>query len=345
MSILAISFGVALILVSVGLTYGQLDDLNVRTSRLGDLIIQPPDASFFLALNGAALNVKIQRVIEQVKGVAAATPILTKFVAEDFQTIYGVDQESFRRVSTRLEFRQGGFFEGPDQISIDTRYAAKQNLGVGDQVVLLDSVFVVQGVFEAGTAAGVLMPLETLQRLNGTPGKATVFFVRVAEGIPIKEVRGNLEERMPHYKMTETAELQAMMMDNTPVFKEFLAVVVLISVVISFLIVLLVMYSSISERTRDIGILKSLGASKFYIIRILLLEAAFVCCLGAVLGFLVALATIQAVQLVYPFLPISLPAYWYGAAFLLALGGGTLGATYPALRAANLDPVRALGYE
>ena len=64
-STLAISIGVVLILVSVGLTYGQFSDNAERTRRVGgDFMVQPPDASFFFALNSGTLPVKIQKVID-----------------------------------------------------------------------------------------------------------------------------------------------------------------------------------------------------------------------------------------------------------------------------------------
>jgi putative ABC transport system permease protein len=296
-------------------------------------------------LNGAALDVRLATVIEEVKGVAAATPVITKFIAEDFQTVYGIDEGSFPLVSSPLRFRQGGFFSQPDEVIVDTTYSEKHGLVVGDQVELLSQNFIISGVFDAGIGAGVMLPLGKLQELNGTPGKATGFFVKVSEGSGVDEVRSRLEKRMPHYKFTETSELQAMMLDNTPVFREFLAAMVFVSVMVSFLIVLLVMYGSIAEKTREIGILKSLGASKVYIACLILLESAAICGLGVVIGFVLAFAAIQLVHSVYPFLPVSIPSYWYVAATVLALAGGILGATYPAARAANLDPIQALGYE
>ncbi|UCF37209.1 MAG: ABC transporter permease [Acidobacteriota bacterium] len=345
-SMLAISVGVVLILVSVGLTYGQLTDTAERTRRVGgDFMVQPPDASLILALNSGTLPVKIQKVIETVDGVEAAAPILVKFLNDKFHIVFGIEKESFLSVNTTLRFVDGELFTEPKQVVVDTIYARSRAVSVGDTLEILGNDFVISGVFEQGTAARVLMPMQTLQEMIGAPDKATMFFVRVKDGESSEEVFKRLNERMPHYKITKTSELQEIMAANTPVFKQFLTAIVAISVVISFLIVLLAMYSTITERTREIGILKSLGASKMYIVQSILKESILICVLGVVLGFILTFIAIQLILVTFPSMPVYIPAYWRLAAAALALAGGSLGALYPAVKAAQLDPVRALGYE
>lgn len=345
-STLAVSVGVVLILVSVGLTYGQFTESAERTRRVGgDFLIQPPDASFFFALNSGTLPVRLQRVIEEVEGVEAATPVLAKFLSEQFHLVFGIDLESFQRVNTTLKFAEGRLFDRPDEVVIDTLYASTRELGVGDQLEILGREFRISGVFEQGTAARVLMPLGTLQEMNGTPDKATMFFARAREGADVSAVDERLKARMTHYKITKTAELQDMMMSNTPVFKQFLTAMVVVSVVVSFLIILLAMYSTITERTREIGILKSLGASKSYIIQLILKESFLICALGVVVGFVLTSVALDLILMTFPTMPVMIPVYWRVAAAALAIGGGILGALYPAVKAAWLDPVRALGYE
>ncbi len=343
---LAISVGVVLILVSVGLTYGQLTDSAERTRKVGgDFIVQPPDASLFFALNSGTLSVKIKKVIEDIEGIDAAAPVLAKFLSDKFHLVFGIEKESFEQVNTSLDFVAGRLFDRPDEVVIDTVYSRSRNLSVGDKLEILSREFVVSGIFEQGTAARVLMPLATLQEMNGTPNKVTMFFARVADGVDVDGAFKRLMGRMPHYKITKTAEIQAIMTASTPVFKEFLMAIVFISVVISFLIILLAMYSTITERTREIGILKSLGASKAYIIQLILKESMLICALGVVLGFFLTFIAIKLILVTFPTMPVYIPVYWRVVAAGLALAGGALGALYPAIKAAHLDPVRALGYE
>jgi putative ABC transport system permease protein len=189
------------------------------------------------------------------------------------------------------------------------------------------------------------MSLDTLQEMNGTPDKVTMFFARVKEDATVDEVFKRIQERMPRYKITKTSEVQELMSSSAPGFKQFLSVMVFVAVVISFLIILLAMYTTITERTREIGILKSLGASKTYIIQLIMKESLLICAVGVAVGFVLTFVTIQLILVTFPTMPVHIPALWGVAAASLATGGGVLGALYPALKAAQLDPVRALGYE
>ena len=345
-SIVAVSLGVVLLLVSVGLSYGQLSDQVQRVRRVGgDFILQPTAASVFLALSGGTLPVKIRQVIEQVEGIQATTPILVKFISDGFFSLFGVDKESFKQVNDGLTFHQGHMFEKPFESVIDSIYASVNKLDVGDSMDLLGHNFTVSGIYEEGTAARVLIPLATLQELNGTPAKATVVFIRAKNNEPLAVVEARLREKFNSYKITKTAALQNLYSKNAPAFEEFLTAICFISVAISLIITLLAMYSNIIERTREIGILKSLGASKLYIVQLILKESFLICVMGVVAGFIFTSIALALITMTFPTLPIKIMPVWGLLAVVMALGGGSLGALYPAIKAAQLDPVKALGYQ
>ncbi len=345
-SVLAVSLGVALVLVSVGLSHGQLTDLAFRTRQIGgDFILQSSEGSYFFALDSGALPTKLNGAIEKVKGIEAATPILVKFSASDVSQVYGIDQQSFQRVNTSLKFAKGRMFQEPYEIVVDTIYSNARKLEVGDELQLLGHSFRISGLYYSGTGARKLIPLSTLQSLNGTPSKASLFFIRAEEGTSEDEVYQRLKEHFKGYKITKTSELLEIFKSNTPVLKPFLVSVVWISIVVSFLIVLLSMYSTITERTREIGILKSLGASTAYIIKLILKESLLITGLGAGFGFLVTFVAIKLVLAAFPTLPVTISGQWYIVAPIIAIAGGVLGALYPAYKAATLNPVTALSYE
>jgi putative ABC transport system permease protein len=109
-------------------------------------------------------------------------------------------------------------------------------------------------------------------------------------------------------------------------------------------VILLAMYTTITERTREIGILKSLGASKSYIVTTIEREAVTISLIGVVVGTVLALA---AGWLIERFTTLQLEFHWTWIlrAALIGIAAGAVGALYPALRAANQDPVKALSYE
>ena len=344
-SVLAVALGVALILVSVGLSYGQLNDLSARMRLLGDVMVQPSDGSLFFAINSGTISVRIGEKIAEVEGVAAVTPILTKFFAEQFHLVFGIEKATFQDVSRSFRIVRGQLFGGPDEIVIDTVYSDSEKLDLGDRLELLGTSFRVIGIFEEGVGARVLMPLQTLQNMNGTPGKATMFFVRASDETTDLEVADRLQERLKGYKITRTSEIQMLMTSNTPVLKPFITAMVSLSALISFMMILLAMYSTIMERTREIGILKSLGASKSFILSLILKESLVICGIGVGAGFLLTWLAIHVILSVNPNLPVDISGSWKLGAALMAFLGGTLGALYPALKAAHLDPIKALGYE
>ncbi len=141
-----------------------------------------------------------------------------------------------------------------------------------------------------------------------------------------------------------TRDLPILISQGTPALNTFLDVVVLLAIIVSSLVILLTMYTTVTERTRQIGVLKSLGASKFWIAGEIEKEALLISSLGVVAGF--ALSVIGKFIITrLTTMSVTLEPMWLLYALALGMLAGVLGALYPALRAANQDPVEALAYE
>jgi putative ABC transport system permease protein len=106
------------------------------------------------------------------------------------------------------------------------------------------------------------------------------------------------------------------------------------------------MYTAVIERTREIGILKALGAKPGTIVGILVRESLVLAFVGALLGILLSFA---AKALILAVQPVSLPVVnvpdWWPRAAAIALAGALLGAIYPGLKAARQDAIEALSYD
>ena len=114
---------------------------------------------------------------------------------------------------------------------------------------------------------------------------------------------------------------------------------------LAFMIVLLAMYTTIFERTREIGILKSLGASKQFIVGMILKESVIICSLGVILGILASEVIRIIIVARFPTLQVSMTLVDLIKGLVLGVLAGVLGALYPAYKAARMDPVKALSYE
>jgi putative ABC transport system permease protein len=131
---------------------------------------------------------------------------------------------------------------------------------------------------------------------------------------------------------------------GVPALNVFIDVVVSIATAVSMLVILLAMYTTVTERTRQIGILKSLGMSKTEIAWIIEQEAIIIGLLGLILGVALTLVVRVAVMRV-SLLEIEIEPGWILVASVTGLVAGTLGALYPAVRAARQDAVEALNFE
>lgn len=130
-----------------------------------------------------------------------------------------------------------------------------------------------------------------------------------------------------------------------PGFSIFIKVVIGVAVCIGFIVIFQSMYTAVMERTREIGILKAMGASKLYIVNVILRETILLALGGIGLGLLLSLLVQTALLYKFPTLRIQLTNEWAMKAAVIAAIGAILGASYPAFKAAQKDPIDALAYE
>jgi len=132
---------------------------------------------------------------------------------------------------------------------------------------------------------------------------------------------------------------------NLPELKPFIRSMIVVGVAISFLVVLLTMYTIVMEKTREIGILKALGASRIAILKLIVQETLLMAGMGTAFGLACTYLVREILRLTTPTLTILISQGWVFRAIVLALVGAIAGALYPAYRAALIDPVDALAYE
>ena len=133
--------------------------------------------------------------------------------------------------------------------------------------------------------------------------------------------------------------------DNIPLLSIFIKIVIGIAMVIGFIVIFQSMYTAVLERTREIGILKSMGASKMFIVRIILRETLLLAVAGIIVGIAISVATAQVIHSKLPTLPVHFTGGWVLRAAIIAIVGSMIGAIYPAFKAAQKDPIDALAYE
>jgi len=220
------------------------------------------------------------------------------------------------------------------------------NLGQDDYVVIpytvYERIFGLRGVFIGrGSAGGFILPIQIAMLPR--------------DGVPVKEAMADVERimRIRHnLRLDEPNDFEVMTQDAVLKLWDrvsqgtFLALIVIssIALMVGGIGVMAIMSISVTERTREIGVRKALGARRVEILFQFLMEAAFLTLLGGVIGIALGSAIGVGVHLVTGF-PISLPWWSFAIGVGFSASVGIFFGIYPAFKASRLDPIEALRYE
>jgi putative ABC transport system permease protein len=349
LSILLIGVPVTLILCLVGLSHGFIEDSQRRARGIGADILIRPKTSSILSLSAAPIPQQLVGYVAKQPHVKMALGVFSVTVEGVTLGATGINYQEFALMSGGFKFLSGGPFQRPDDVIIDDYYADQTKARVGDTITLLNSKWHLCGIMESGKLSHIVLPIDTLRERNGNQGNVNIIYIKLDDPAytqaTIDYLKGPARlEDYPIYSMKEFTSL--LNVDNVPALAGFIAVVMGIGVVIGFAVVCLSMYMAVLQRTREIGILKSLGASKGFILGIILTEALLLGLGGTILGILMSYG---AASLIHALKPASLPMIivyeWWPRAGAITLLGALLGALYPGLTAAAHDPIEALSYE
>jgi putative ABC transport system permease protein len=349
-SILAVAIEVTMILSIVGIMVGMIQGSRTQTNGIGaDLIVRPPNQTFLVGVSGAPALAKIADVLRKLPHVAVASPVIQQISTQTaVETIWGIDYESFNALRPFV-FLSGGPFQGPNDVLVDDFFArGGKGYRVGDSIPILNHTFRICGIVEHGKGGRKFLPIKTLGALLGAENNATLFYVKTDnpdnEALVKQEVQA--VPGLSAYQVQTVQEVLSMLTpEHLPGFNIALHIVISIAVVVGFLVIFQAMYTAVLERTREIGILKSLGASRIYIVNLVLRETAFLSLVGILLGIGAAFLIKAGMSARLPTQPFPISTGWIVATVLIALGGALVGAMYPALKAARKDPIEALAYE
>jgi putative ABC transport system permease protein len=343
--IVVIGIQVTLILTLVGLKEGTLSDQAARASGVGaDLIVRPPSSS--VVGMSASMKSGIAAKIDEQPDVKFSTGVLQQGT-DLFNYVTGVDLAQFDKLSGGFHFLSGGPFKSPDDVMIDDFYAKQHGYHTGDTIILLNRPWHVSGIYEPGMLTRVVVPLATLQDLTANTGKVSMIYVKLDNPSKTDQSVSQLRSVLRDYRIYSMEEFTSLFaVSNIPMLNGFVWVVIGLGVVVGFLAVLLSMYTAVLERTREIGVLKALGASPGYILNILLREAALVAIAGAIFGILLSYVTRFIIHDLVPanLIQAIVPAWW-PIAGAIAVAGALLGALGPGLKAARQDAIEALAYD
>jgi putative ABC transport system permease protein len=349
-SIAAIAIEVVMILAVAAIFLGQIDSQKIRTNGIGaDIIVMPPGSSFISALGSASVPARNVEALRKLPGVAVASPVIQKTsLGASLEVLYGVDYPSYNALRPFV-FVAGGPFEGQRDVIVDDIFAqTDKGYHVGDSIAVLGQTFRICGIVESGKGGRKMLPISSLGELMGAEGKASLFYIKADSGHDLESIRKEIlaAPGFQNYQVLTMHEwLSLMTPEHIPGFEIALNVVTFIATLVGFLVIFLSMYTAILERTREIGILKSMGASKTAIVTMVLRESVLMAIVGIAVGIGLTYGIHAWMGQRFPTVFFEITQSWIIKACVIAFLGAIFGASYPAFMAARKDPIDALAYE
>ena len=353
LSILLIGVPVTLILTLVGVTQGFMDDSHRRAQGVGaDIFVYPPGYSFTSG-SSSPLPEKVADFFLKQPHVTQAEGVVRVSAGKlPWDTVMGIDYAAFKRMSGGFIFVEGDeshIFRQPGDVVVTTKFADEQRVHRGGKVKLLNQYWTVAAVVEPGIMSNAFVDIRELQELNDARGHISQLYLKLDDAARAATVIAALQSlpELNSYLILSTKDVIEMTSaDRVPSIKVFVNVIIGIGVFTGLIVVSLSMYMAVLQRTREIGILKSLGATKSFIMSLIICEAAAMGVGGTLAGIALSFVS-QAVLLkfVAASLPQAIVPEWWPIVLGIALGSALLGAIYPGMIAVRQDPIEALAYE
>lgn len=236
--------------------------------------------------------------------------------------------------------------KGGLEIVIDSRLAQAGKYEIGQTVEAGNHKWKIVGIVPAGVATRVFMPLRTAQFLFGYGDitKCTMIFVKLKPGVDVGPTSKTVASQL-NLDFLPLDSYRAMLFDKFGIMFTYIDAVNIIALVIAFLFVMTTLYMMVLQQTREIAILKSCGASRFYILRQIIAESMTLTTIGIIIGTAMSIGAATAIEKFKPLLTVNFTLQWVITAFAAAYIGAIISALYPAWQASKIDMIEALAYE
>lgn len=359
-SVLAVAIEVIMILSIVGIFMGMLNDAKTRNNGVGaDLMMRGSNASNLNGVSAVSMPIKLAVPLSKLPHVTVVSPASTSLVTTgNIEIIWGIDYPTYNALKpfvyvSGAPAKGASPFKGPYDVIVDDVFSAHKNpatgkkYALGDTVNILNTDFHICAIVESGKGGRKLIPIETMDQLIGAPSKASIFYLKLDNPANDQTVINEIHATpgLADYPVQSMQEwLSTMTPEKMPGFNLALDTVTIIAVIVGFLVIFQTMYTAVLERTREIGILKSMGASKPMIVSLVLRETAVLAIAGDILG-IAGTYLVRFIVLHFTTLQFQITPRWVAQGSAIAFAGSLFGALYPAWMAARKDPIDALAYE
>jgi putative ABC transport system permease protein len=362
LTVVGVLIGIAAIVALGSISEGLRVEISRSLEQASGLItvIEESNGGLFLSMSNSELSQETVDEIMNIDGIRDSTPVIYRvgYIEEDASfgqpTLFesGVNPEDIELFTTEgVVLEEGELLEEGDVDYAMLGWTLSENLDleVGDTITIEERDFTVKGIYEEfgdpGLDSGVIIPIEIAKDLFETDTYSAVI-VYPEDIDEVEDLANSIEDSVEGVTAFTTAEFAQQIDRIVDQIGFFTIGIAAISAIVGGLGVMNTMIMSVMERRREIGVLKAIGATNSYVLKMILIESSLISLMGGLVGLGIGFLASQALGIltqgqangiVTPRLAV------YSLTFALFLG--VIGGLYPARRASKLSPVEALRYE
>jgi putative ABC transport system permease protein len=365
----ALTIGLSVVVVNSALSTSMLGTINrqIDAAYARDYTVQPLDQ--LLGQGGASIAANVQRRVAALPGAGVVTPVratmaqLPKRASGSPGLIMAVDPAQWAAVDrtpisgAKRPAALAGL--GAGGVIASKSYAAEAGLHVGSVITLSGAAgwrtAPVVGLLDAassGIADTIQVSLATMRQVYGITGDAQLVVMarspadRAALG---REIDALLARDYPNLQSLSTTQVKSQIRGAVNRQFNLFNAILAVAVIVSLLGVINTLAMSVIERTREIGVLRALGSSRWQVRTTMIDESLLITLAGSFAGILlgtaIAVLWVQSLGNFMPGITFSFPVATIAVIAVAAVILGVIAAILPARRAARLDPIAAISYE
>tara|TARA_Y100000310_G_scaffold266828_1_gene278524 strand:- start:14089 stop:15306 length:1218 start_codon:yes stop_codon:yes gene_type:complete len=384
LTMLGIFIGIAAVVALISLGQGIQKSVNDQFEKMGvdKLIVTPKGTMMGMGGTGAVtLTKKDAKTIKRTRGVESVAGLLMRTGEIEYRNqvryfmVTGAPLDEGRRLVEEM-FLQGGEIQNGRALKSNEKYKVVlgnlyregsvfvPNIKVGDKIEINDVDFKVVGFYESfGNTEddkAISIPEETMRELFDIDDEYDFILAKASAGHDVEEVSEkvekdlrksrDVEEDKEDFEIQTFKELMESYTTVLNIIQIFLLGIAAISLIVGGIGIMNTMYTSVLERTREIGIMKSIGAKNSDILTLFLIESGILGLVGGGIGIILGIGFSKLVEAAakaggYGMIQVSFPLPLIIGTLMFSFVVGALSGILPARQASKLQPVDALRYE